>query len=496
SKENGDYCGIRHSLKPWNDREIIKETKSEWNEFKNKWDEGEEKYNFERLSVFVGDNESEINFGWYSATENEAKIRIGKKEDMSDATTFKGTSEPQSEYGLSKLKLLGTRYYTNRVTISGLERNSVYYYQRKLNGQWEKAIQFKTFDDKNFKFIFVGDPQIGGSHGRLSKSNHFSRVTSKEEGNRNDAFNWNRVISSSFDLTKSPSVLLSAGDQADEMSDFSSQEYLDQIVNTESQYSAFLYPELMKKIVTATSVGNHESTICSFGRHFNVPNPLTDSTVTKKYDGWYPGYNYFFKYNNVLVVVFETNYNKDEDYQRTIKNAIHKYPNTDWRLALFHHDIFGNGATHSQSDALPKREVLLKLFSNYKFDLVINGHDHVYTTSKFVSYDSTDPKNYKISEIETDKTNKDPKGTFFITANCSTGAKYLDFIEDTPDYVHNFTQTFTPTFGVIDFSEKNRKVQLSVTTYEVETHKIVDGPYRFEKKVGSNLNKVIIISHY
>ncbi|ORX53034.1 Metallo-dependent phosphatase [Piromyces finnis] len=487
AKENGYYCGIRHSLKPWNDRELVEETKEEWNSFKAKWND--EKYNFERLSVFVGDNESEINFGWYSVTKDEAEIRIGQMKDMSDAKTFVGSSATQTEYGIKNFKLLGVPYYTNRVTVSGLERNSVYYYQRKLNGQWEDAIKFKTYDDKNFKFIFVGDPQIGGSHGRLTKSNHFRRVVSKEESNRNDAFNWNRVLKSSFELTDTPSVLLSAGDQADEISNFGSNEYLDQIVNTESQYSALLYPELMKKIVTAASVGNHESTINSFGRHFHTPNSMKDCHVTKKYNGWYPGYNYFFKYNNVLVVVLETNYNNDEDYQNIMRNAILKYPETDWRVALFHHDIFGNGATHSQSDALPKRDILLKLFSSYKFDLVINGHDHVYTTSKFVSYEyknSANYNDYKISEINKDEINRNPKGTFFVTANCATGSKYLDFVKDTPDYVYNYTQTFTPTFGVLDFSENGNKVQLSITTYEVETKNVVDGPYKFEKDLGSN----------
>jgi len=483
-------------LKPWNDREVNVNTRKEWEIFKNEWDDDSVKYNFERLSVFVGDDESEINFGWYSATKNEADILISKYENMTNPTIFHGTYKSQSDYNISQLKLLGTKYYTNRVTVTGLEHNSEYYYQRKLNGKWEKSVKFNTYDDKNFNFIFFGDPQIGGSHGRLSKGNHYRRVVSQEESNRNDAFNWNRAVVRAFNFTKTPSVLISAGDQIDESCNFEKDDYEDQIVNAESQYSGFLYPELMKHIVSATCVGNHEQNIGSFGRHFNVPNPLKDSSITKKFGGWYPGYNYFFKYNNVLVVVLETNFNTDDDYKRIFKNAIMKYPETDWRIALFHHDIFGNGVTHSQSDSLSRRDTILSLISSYKFDLVINGHDHVYTTSKYVTYDISDPRNYKINEIDVNEPNKTFKGTLFVTANCATGAKYLDILKDNLDYVYNSTQSYTATFGVIDFAQKNRKVQLSLTTYEVETYNVVDGPYKFEKTIGSRRNKVKIYCYY
>jgi len=463
--------------------------------FKKKWDSSE-RYNFKRLSVFVGEDESKINFGWYSTEKSTPKIYLSKKEDMSDAEEYSGSSYDQIDYTNYNPLLFGEKYYTNRVTVKNLQPNTQYYYQRYIDGVLEDPIPFHTHNDKDFKFVFLGDPQIGGSNHRYSRSNGLN-YTSIPDAIRNDVFNWERTINKAIDFAD-PSLILSAGDQADTMLDWNKKDLIgESFINIESEYSGFLYPEVMQKIVTATCVGNHEATTSSFDRHFNVPNPLKDAGVRSKYGDWAPGNNYFFKYNNVLVTVLETNYNNETDYRRIIRRAVKKYPDADWRIALFHHDIFGNGSTHSQSDAKKIRGVLFNVLSSYNFDLVINGHDHVYTSTKFISYDyknatdMNDPDNYKVENIKINKTNKNPKGTFFVTANCSTGAKYLDFLkEPNLDYVFNFTQSFRPTFGVLDFTQSNGKVQMKITTYDVETTDVVDGSYIFEKDAGSNVDKV------
>jgi len=182
------------------------------------------------------------------------------------------------------------------------------------------------------------------------------------------------------------------------------------------------------------------------------------------------------------VVVLETNNSVCSDFVKIIDEAVEKYPYTDWRMAMFHHDIYGDGITHSQRDATIKdsRRCITEAVSKYKFDLVINGHDHVYTASKFITYKETVPF-YSIDEVS--QINKDPEGTLFITANCSSGSKYLDFEPFTPEYVYNHTQTFSPTFGVLDFKTEKNRVKLTITSYEVETYEITDGPYTIEKKI-------------
>ncbi|ORX46843.1 Metallo-dependent phosphatase [Piromyces finnis] len=464
---NDIKCGIKGYNAKWNDREKFVYTKDQWEDFKLKWD-GSYNTNFERLAVFVGDNESELNFGWLSLTDKEPAILFGKMKDLSDGEIFTGSNTLYR-------KIFDESYYSNKVTVTGLERESVYYYKRKLNGRWEdEIIQFKTYNPDNFSFIYVGDPQIGGSKERVSVSD-FTQKMGPQLATRNDAFNWNMTVYNSFDFVKQPSLLLSTGDQIEnECFDLIDSE----IYTQETQYSAFLLPRLMQTIPIATTVGNHESISLGFKNHFNTPNSYL--TPVEKYHT--PGYNYFFKYNNVLVVVLETNYGYCDDFKEVLRQAHAKYPNTDWRIAMFHHNIYGNGKYHSQdyhiTDVL--RPCLTELLSNYKFDLVINGHDHIYTASYFISYSNND-KGYTPEKISQNRIYENPKGTFYITANCSTGSKLYESIDRTMDYVYNYGQNYLSSFGVLDFSKEDGKVKLTISNYDVDTGNKVDGDYIIQK---------------
>jgi len=457
------------------DREFIQETKEEWNYFKKRWDNGE-KYNFERLSVFAGDNETMLNFGWYSTTDDVPKIRYSIDKDMRDAKEFMGR---QRFHEILK----GIKYYSNQVTITGLKRLTTYYYQRKLNGRWEEPVKFETQDPHNYKFIFVGDPQIGGFVGKVS-SLDLTRVATEDEGTRNDAFNWNRTIEKAFKVAGGkPSLLLSAGDQADSLCQNHTE---DEYFLDETQYSAFLYPKLLKGIPHATAIGNHEDVNENFKNHFNAPNTYRK---IENSDRIIPGYSYFFKFNDALVVVLNSNHFSCQDYTNTIKRAIAKYPNTPWRLAMFHHDLYGIGQFHSQDAYIVDqlRPCLTPLLTSNHFDLVINGHDHFYSTSHFVSFDPS-KNQYAVNKINEshlkDKIfNRDRKGTLFITANCSTASKFYGGREDSFDYAYFGNQTYTATFGLLDFQmdQKNQKYRMKISYFDVESEKTVDGAYIFEK---------------
>jgi len=470
--ENGSWCGYKESVSRWNDREKIDKTKKDWNSFKSKWDK-DYKNNFERLSVFVGEDESMLNFGWYSTTDKKPYILFGTTKDMSDAQIYNGTN-------VYYKTLNGKKYYSNKVTVTDIKRNSVYYYQRNLNGKLESKVQFKTYDPYNFNFIFVGDPQIGGSNSRVSILNK-DRTLTIPEGTRNDAFNWNVTVINSFKKARNPSILLSTGDQVDTDCYDNTEE---NNIYQENQYSGFLLPELMRKIPTALTLGNHDAYTENFRHHFHTPNPYKPGYArVKNYNDYIPAYNYYFRYNNVLVVVLETNFNSCDDFSNTINEAIKKHPNTDWRIAMFHHDIYSNGKTHSNDSYIKStlRKCLTKLFDENKFDLVLNGHDHVYSASHFIKYDSSKSSGYSYNIIKKGEVQKNPKGTLYITANCSTGSKLYTFLSEYRDYLFYYDQPYIPTFGILDFKAVNGKVQLSINTYDVETLNVVDGPYIIEK---------------
>jgi len=478
--ENGVYCGMRYDNPTWNDREMRVELRDEWNQFKNDW-ENFEKHDYTRLSVFAGDNETQLNFGWYSTENVIPAISICEFPDMEGATVFEGTIKIYKEIN-------GTLYYANKVTVENLEHNKVYYYKRNINGSWdqEKATRFKTHNKNNYKFIFVGDPQIGGSTGHYSKVHGKMKV---DDSITNDAFNWNVTVTRAFEFTGGePALLLSAGDQIDTMNkDGKASDYILQ----ENEYSGFLYPDLLRTIPSALSIGNHESYTDNWRHHFNVPN-AQDITYTNEV---IPGPNYFFKYNNALVIVLDSNKCNCKDYENLMKSAINKYPDAEWRIVMFHHDMYGRGSVHSREIYIivNLRNCLTELIYRNNIDIVINGHDHVYSASNFITFISksksvsgVDSYGYSTIKANVVYSNK-PNGTLYLTANCSTGSKLYQIEENTGnivyDYIHYANQSYTATFGVLDFKNEKGMSELRISIHEVDSFNTIDGPYIFKKSL-------------
>ena len=174
--------------------------------WKKNWDDI--KTDFEQISLTPGQDETELNFGWYSKEPDSAKIRIFTKSSSSSA------SEPKEFEGTFKEGTLidGVQYYTNKVTVTGLEPDTTYYYQYLLNGEWQKRARLDTQDPESFSVLYVGDPQIGASVKQTPK-NGDGEAQSAEIAARNDSFNWNVALNQAMAAHPDVSFLLSAGDQ-------------------------------------------------------------------------------------------------------------------------------------------------------------------------------------------------------------------------------------------------------------------------------------------
>lgn len=77
------YAATEH----WNDGSQGATT--EWTQWKTDWETV--KNDYEKVSVNIGADETQLGFAWYSKTVEQPKVRIAKKEDMKDATEFTGT---------------------------------------------------------------------------------------------------------------------------------------------------------------------------------------------------------------------------------------------------------------------------------------------------------------------------------------------------------------------------------------------------------------------
>ena len=447
-----------------------------WEEWKTEWTDI--RNNFEQIALTPGKNETEMNFAWYSKTAETPAIRITDKDGNPTGQTFYGG---QSETVSSVVEDgVTTTLYPNKVTMTGLEKNTTYYYQYLVNGEFSETYSFTTRDTESFSVLYVGDPQIGASTGQAAtEENTFANA--KEYFARNDAYNWNQTLNSALTAHPDVSFLLSAGDQINQTSVGTDKDILQQQV----EYAGFLNPSVLRSLPIAATIGNHDSKSVNYQNHFNNPNSYTEEVGASV-----AGNDYYFTYGDVLFVVINTNNYNCQTHKDLINKAIEENKEAKWKVLMFHQDIYGSGADHSDSDGMILRTQLTPIIDEAGFDAVLQGHDHTYSRTYQISadegtypaYTSTSGDNfqsdnaacYDIVTKEMDATKVvEPEGTVYFEANSSTGSKFYQLIGTQQNYIATRNQSWRPTYSVIEFDE----VSMTVKTYDAATNEelVADG---------------------
>jgi len=112
------------------------------------------------------------------------------------------------------------------------------------------------------------------------------------------------------------------------------------------------------------SLGNHDSREQRFYRLFNMDGKLYYSFKAPKED--------------VRFFALESTY-VDQDQLKWLEDEL-KRSNERWKIAYFHHPLYGSARTHGSQ--LKLRAVIEPLFIQYNVSLVLSGHDHVYERIK------------------------------------------------------------------------------------------------------------------
>lgn len=61
-----------------------------------------------------------------------------------------------------------------------------------------------------------------------------------------------------------------------------------------------------------------------------------------------------------------------------MEKAVASHPDAKWRVVAFHHDIYGSGAPHSDTDGANLRPIFAPLMDKFDIDVCLTGHDHSY----------------------------------------------------------------------------------------------------------------------
>ncbi|MDS0528061.1 metallophosphoesterase [Clostridium sp. SHJSY1] len=452
------------------------------------------------VSLTPGKNASELNFGWYSKTsETNPKFKFGKNQELSDAKEITVNTEDAV-----------TGYKSNKVTVTGLEQNSIYYYSYQVNGVWSSAISFKTKDTKSFSFLYVGDPQIGSSSsnvatGKSSEQGQYAAVI-------NDSFNWNNTLNTALKVHPNISFMVSAGDQIQTASPKSNEQDI--------EYAGFLRPDALRSLPVATTIGNHDSNSPNYSYHFNNPN-TSDLGLTKA------GGDYYYSYGNTLFITLNTNNKNMAEHKQVIEKAISENKDAKWRIVTIHHDIYGSGEHSNEPDIVNLRYSLIPILEENKVDVVLTGHDHTYSRSLILKGGKADsskiinssdfskefsdelagkdtPNEYKeylksiedpnaVQNVKEDVTYKngnvvDPSGILYMTANSASGSKYYDLVQHQQSYIAKRWQQDIPTYSTINVDE----VSFTINTYRTDTGEKIDNTFSIIKSVDkTKLNELI-----
>lgn len=475
----------------------------QWEQKKNDWT---------IVSLSPGSDETKMNFSWYSKTPT-AVLKVSQNEDMSNLlqeTQIQGETGPvESKNGID------TTYYVCQTTVENLVPGT-YYYQID-----ERDIEsFTVRDSQNaFSFIFVGDPQIGSSN-ELKGSDTEAFYQAQSDAVRNDSFNWNNTLNQALQKSPNASFVVSAGDQIQTTKKKAPNQ---SVANSEIEYTGYLLPDALKSLPVATTVGNHDADNPNYSYHFNVTNEseLGSNGIV--------GGDYYYTYGDALFIMLNTQDTNVAEHKKFMEQTIAENPDKKWRIVTLHQDIYGSGEHSNEPEITNLRYTLVPYFEEYDVDVVLTGHDHIYSRSqilqggkKTVEYtddafeeqlekdmdggenpegryialanikeDTTDPDEQAylsylkavmdegaIEDVNTDgQAVVNPEGILYMTANSSSGSKYYDLVPRMQSYIAARWQEDVPTYSVVDMTEDS----FTITTYRTDNNEKIDDSFTILK---------------
>lgn len=410
----------------------------------------------ENVILQAGATESSVMLNWITEAGVEGQgVRIreaGQANDAARTVSATATKETVSvtEGDPRKITPVLTEVTAHKVTVDNLKENTEYTYSvgSEADG-WSEEYTFNTgtYGD-SWNFLHFGDVQV---------------YSNKEEF-QDQIAGWNNTVDQATTKFPQTSFLLSAGDQANHSS--------------LQEHAGFMSPDAVREYRTVVNMGNHDRYHApTYEAVYNRPN-LEDE-------------NYWFTYNNALIVSLDSNdwEDFDDDVAFLRKVVKEQGADKDWVILTYHHATFSQAYHQEDRSIMYWRERMTPVFSELDVDLVLGGHDHIYTRSYLMEgHNPVDTgREAKIGETVAKK----PGQVQYVTSNSASGSKYYQFFdfkkgERDEDTTHEFGQTVNDktirTYTAFWEQKKNpnysnvavTKDGLKVSTFDTVTGETVD----------------------
>lgn len=311
--------------------------------------------------------------------------------------TFRSTEYPLEVYLLQDGKIIATvetdvsswqfdnrTFYTHRVSFDHLSADTFYEYVVIDASRRSEAFSFKSIS-KTPKMLFLGDIQ-----GYKASQYQAFKETVEEAIKAQGPFDFIYI----------------AGDIVDTSDSLDQWDYF------------FESLEELKDQIFVTAVGNHDvyKTDILYENAFNYPN-----------NGLIGHRHFYFEVGETIFLLFDTEY--FEGYEEQIEWMTNTSKPEKHQVVLMHRSAYPVFYNEANIRALSDD------FEALEIDLVLSGHDHIYSRTS----------------IYEDKIDYD-KGVVYIVGGSGSGSKYYSQ-ETSKDWIDVVYDDNTPVYTVLDFGD-------------------------------------------
>ena len=289
-----------------------------------------------QVNLHVGVDYTKVNLTFTTVAKVDTKVTI-KKEGETIGKEYTGTN---------KFSFLSLKYY-NTIELNSLEANTKYQYTIG-QGTYSYSGSFKTAPKASsrdsFTFAYIADPQVSNETNAKALGATFNELNN----------------------TANLGFVYIAGDLTDNSTAEKQWEYLFENSGKYPKSGQTLFGNNLISVVQ----GNHD--ISTFTGHINAPNEEGEAV-----------YSYDYGSAKFIILNLESAKN-DTTVRDTQKAFLEKEVKAakdagQWTIVGFHKSIY-TGASHiTDSDVVEARKFWGPTLANLDVDLVMQGHDHVYS---------------------------------------------------------------------------------------------------------------------
>ena len=417
------------------------------------------------IVLTVGGSESQRVVSWYATTDATQVVQVARTSELVDGA-FPASA---TSYPATVTANIVNGGFNGHATLDNLQEDTAYSYRAGAEGAWSPTYSFKTQDfEGDFDFLFFGDPQIGSS-GNVG----------------NDGAGWADTVNVASAANPDAELFVSGGDQVE-------------TANTEAQWTSFLAPDQLRSYPWVATIGNHDVGGKAYEQHFWTPNTDRSAAYYQGSAATQSGGDYWFMYKDVLFIDLNSNaYANGADaahvgYVTDVVNA--HGADAKYTVLVYHHSIYSPASHANDGDNKVRRQDFPTAFSNLGVDLVLQGHDHVYSRSYLLK---NGQKANPAEQAGANQVVQGPGGVVYVTGNSASGSKYYALSapvdgEFGPDLTDTSTGRKRHYANSVESQENKRSyVKVSVghgqlTVEDIRSEVSPNGA------VGSTIDKVVI----